>query len=153
MVRLKEPTWFQPPSSAALAHGNLEDAKKRVHESYTKIASDLREVGITVDCAPVLDLQVQGANAIMGDRSFSADPQVVSELGAVAIKALEDGGIIPVMKHIPGHGPAVTDSHEDLPVVDLSFKELLPHFASFKANAHCPLGDDSSYRLFRDCPL
>jgi beta-N-acetylhexosaminidase len=138
VARLKEPSWTQTPSSAELAKGTIDDAKKRVYDSYLKIAQDLSELGITVDCAPVLDLDVKGASAIMGDRTFSDDPAIVSELGAIAIKALEDGGITPVMKHIPGHGPAKTDSHEELPVVNLSFKELQPHFATFKANAQCP---------------
>jgi beta-N-acetylhexosaminidase len=138
VARLKGPEWFEAPSSATLAEGDLETAKKRVHECYTRIAQDLVEVGITVDCAPVLDLRVKGADPIMGDRTFSADPKVVAELGAVAIQALQEGGITPIMKHIPGHGAATCDSHETLPVISLSFKELQPHFEPFKANCHCP---------------
>lgn len=138
VARLKGPEWFEAPSSAALAEGDLKTAKKRVHECYTRIAQDLVEVGITVDCAPVLDLRVKGADPIMGDRTFSADPKIVSELGKVAIQALQEGGITPIMKHIPGHGAATCDSHEKLPVISLSFKELQPHFEPFKANCHCP---------------
>ena len=138
VVRLTSPQWFEPPPSAVLAQGNLEDAKKRVYETYTKIAEELTEVGITVNCTPVLDILVPGADAIMGDRTFSSDPEIVAELGSVAIKALQEGGIIPVMKHIPGHGAAKCDSHKELPIVRLSLKELLPHFAPFKANANCP---------------
>lgn len=138
VARLSSPEWYHPPSSAELARGTLEESKKRVYEAYTQIAQELREMGITVDCAPVLDLRVAGADPIMGDRTFSSDPHIVSELGATAIKALQDGKITPVMKHIPGHGAATCDSHKTLPIVSLSLNKLRAHFAPFKANAHCP---------------
>jgi beta-N-acetylhexosaminidase len=138
VARLKLPNWTPTPSSEQLASGSLEVAKEKVKDSYTRIAKDLKEVGITVDCAPVLDIFVQGADQIMGDRTFSADPQVVAVLGQVAIETLLEEGIIPVMKHIPGHGPAKADSHKELPVVNLSYKDLIPHFAPFKANSRCP---------------
>jgi len=138
VARLTSPHWFHPPASSLLAKGSLEEAKNRVYETYAQIAADLRNVGITVNCAPILDLHIQGADLIMGDRTFSSDPQIVAELGNVAIQALQEGGIIPVMKHIPGHGAATCDSHKVLPVIPLSEKELEPHFLPFKANAHCP---------------
>ncbi len=138
VARLTTPLWFHPPASAELVTTDIEDSKKRVYDTYARIAEDLKEVGITVNCAPVLDLNVAGADPIMGDRTFSANPTIVAELGSVAIQALEEGGIIPVMKHIPGHGAATCDSHESLPIISLSYKELQPHFAPFKANAHCP---------------
>ncbi|MBY0501001.1 MAG: glycoside hydrolase family 3 protein [Alphaproteobacteria bacterium] len=138
VARLIEPHWPHFPSSADLAKGNLKEAKTRIYENYAQIAKQLRDVGITVNCAPVLDLNVKGADPIMGDRTFSSDPYIVAELGAVAIKALQEGGIIPIMKHIPGHGPATCDSHEKLPIVTLSYKDLKPHFEPFKANASCP---------------
>lgn len=138
VARLTEPHWPQFPSSAQLAKGDLNNAKKRVYENYTQIAAELVEVGITVNCTPVLDLNIVGADPIMGDRTFSSNPHVVSELGSIAIKALQEGGIIPIMKHIPGHGPATCDSHEQLPIVTLSYKELKPHFEPFKANVSCP---------------
>lgn len=138
VVRLKSPEWFEAPSSAVLAEGDLETAKRKVYECYARMAQDLVEVGITVDCAPVLDLRVKGADPIMGDRTFSSDPKIVAELGKVAIQALLKGGITPIMKHIPGHGAATCDSHEKLPVVSLSLKKLLPHFEPFEANCHCP---------------
>lgn len=139
VARLTPPHWeTHLPARADLTKESLEDAKVRIHKTYTHIAKDLREIGITVNCAPVLDLDVPGADAIMGDRTFSADPHIVSVLGAIAIQALQDGGITPVMKHIPGHGAATSDSHKALPVVDLSLKDLEPHFAPFKANATCP---------------
>jgi len=138
VARLTAPTWFHPPSSAELVTDDVKKSKERVYETYARIAEDLTEVGITVNCAPLLDIKVAGADPIMGDRTFSADPNIVAELGMVAIKALEDGGVIPVMKHIPGHGAATCDSHDSLPIVNLSHKELQPHFAPFKTNTHCP---------------
>lgn len=138
VARLTSPLWFHPPASSDLVTGTLEASRERVYENYAQIAKELNELGITVNCAPVLDLNVPGADPIMGDRTFSADPHIVSELGAIAIQALQEGGIIPVMKHIPGHGAATCDSHEALPVVSLSYKTLEAHFSPFKANMHCP---------------
>ncbi|MBS0272010.1 MAG: beta-N-acetylhexosaminidase [Proteobacteria bacterium] len=138
VARLSSPEWYHPPSSAELARGTLEESKKRVYEAYAQIAHELREMGITVDCAPVLDLRVRGADPIMGDRTFSSDPHIVSELGAAAIRALQAGGVAPIMKHIPGHGAATCDSHKTLPIVSLSLKKLRDHFVPFKENSHCP---------------
>lgn len=138
VARLTSPHWVHTPASALLAKGPLEEAKHCVYAAYTQIAADLRDVGITVNCAPVLDLHVEGADPIMGDRSFSSDPKIVAELGNVAIQALQEGSIIPVMKHIPGHGAATCDSHTALPIIPLSEKELEPHFLPFKINARCP---------------
>lgn len=138
VARLTAPHWFHPPASAHLVTRDLQESRKRIYETYAKTAADLREVGITVNCAPVLDLHVEGADSIMGDRTFSADPSLIAEFGAIAIQALQDGGILPVMKHIPGHGAATCDSHKALPVVPLAYKELQPHFAPFQANVHCP---------------
>lgn len=138
VVRLTSPHWFHPPASMQLVKESLEDSKKQVYETYARIAKDLKEMGITANCAPVLDLNVEWADPIMGDRTFSDDPHIVSELGAVAIDALQKEGIIPIMKHIPGHGAATCDSHEGLPVITLSSQDLQPHFKPFKVNAHCP---------------
>jgi beta-N-acetylhexosaminidase len=132
VVRLTAPNWFHPAAANTLL------TKTQVYDTYAKIAEDLGEVGITVNCAPVLDLNVRGADPIMGDRTFSSDPYKVAELGAVAISALQEGRIIPVMKHIPGHGAATCDSHEDLPVITLPYKKLQPHFEPFKINNKCP---------------
>ena len=92
VARLNTPHWdVHPPVQVDLTKESLEDAKIRIHKIYTHIAKDLREVGITVNCAPVLDLDVPGADPIMGDRTFNADPHIVSSLGAIAIHALQKG--------------------------------------------------------------
>lgn len=138
VARLGAPHWFHPPPSASLIQKSLAESKRKVTETYERIAADLKEVGITVNCAPLLDLNVPGADPIMGARTFSADPHLVAELGSVAIQTLQNEGITPVMKHLPGHGAAQCDSHKALPVVSLSYEELQPHFLPFKVNAHCP---------------
>lgn len=138
VARLTAPHWFHPPASAKLVDGDMNESKRRVYETYTRIAQDLVELGITVNCAPLLDLHVSGADPIMGDRTFSTDPHAVADLGATAIQALQENGIIPVMKHIPGHGAANCDSHESLPIITLSREALESHFSPFRANGHCP---------------
>lgn len=102
------------------------------------IARQLREYGITANCAPVADLLIEGADDVIGDRAFSADPQVISALCAATMKGLMAGGVWPVIKHAPGHGRAMADSHKELPVVDAPLEELKKDFAPFKANNQAP---------------
>lgn len=139
VARLKEPHWHHPPAVQSLVTTDLETSKKNIAESYSKIARDLREIGINCNCAPVLDLHIPQADPIMGDRTFHSDPQKVADLGAVVISTLQAEKIIPVMKHIPGHGAALCDSHKELPVVHLSSQELQSHFIPFQLNANCPI--------------
>lgn len=138
VARLRPPHWQEYAPVRIKEGESMAEAKERIHKTYTSIGKDLRELGVTVNCAPVLDLDVLGADPIMGDRTFSTDPAVVSLLGAVAIRAMEEQGIVPIIKHIPGHGAALCDSHKELPVVTLSRAELEEHFAPFKENATCP---------------
>ncbi|MCX7343098.1 MAG: beta-hexosaminidase, partial [Proteobacteria bacterium] len=100
------------------------------------IAEELAELGITVNCAPCADLLIEGADGIIGDRAFSDDPVIVTEYSLAMLKGLEDGGVTAVIKHLPGHGRAPVDSHEELPVVDADYATLLStDFAPFKALA------------------
>jgi beta-N-acetylhexosaminidase len=104
------------------------------------IAHDLLELGITVDCLPVLDVPVAGAHVIIGDRAYGADPETVAILGRAAAEGLLAGGVLPVIKHIPGHGRAFADSHLSLPVVEAPLSELERHdFAPFRILADMPL--------------
>lgn len=102
------------------------------------IARQLRAYGITVDCAPVADLLIEGADDVIGDRAFSQDPAAISALCAATIKGLMAGGVWPVIKHVPGHGRATADSHKELPVVTAGRAELAKDFAPFKANNQAP---------------
>jgi beta-N-acetylhexosaminidase len=88
------------------------------------LALTLAEVGITVNCLPLLDVRQRGASDIIGDRSFGSDPVRVAALGSAVLAGLKAGGCAGIIKHIPGHGRAVVDSHQELPVVSASDEEL-----------------------------
>jgi beta-N-acetylhexosaminidase len=138
VARLAPPHWRRPPAAAALAV--LVDAERAVRLNARIIANDLRELGIDVDCVPVLDVPVPGSDAIIGDRAFGTDPELVSRLGRVMAEALIEGGVLPVIKHVPGHGRATVDSHQALPVVDTSADVLAgSDFVPFVALRDMPL--------------
>ena len=132
VARLKPPHWPEyPPASAIAAAKNPEEA---AFLGAQLIADDLAALGITVDCAPVLDLPVPGSDAIIGDRAYGTDPAIVATLGRAVCDGLLAGGVLPIIKHIPGHGKAGVDSHLALPVVATSRAELeAGDFAPFRA--------------------
>jgi beta-N-acetylhexosaminidase len=104
------------------------------------MAYDLASVGINVDCAPMLDVPVEGTHDIIGDRAYAYDPRSVTELGRAVAEGLMAGGVLPVIKHIPGHGRATSDSHLQLPVVDAERDTLeATDFAPFRALNDMPL--------------
>lgn len=135
--RLRAPHWREAPPAArfgALFARDQARAKDAVRLNHRLIAAELAALGITVDCAPVLDVPVAGAHDVIGDRAFAHDPAIVAELGRAAIEGLLAGGVIPVVKHIPGHGRAFADSHKELPKVDATFAELeSSDFVPFRA--------------------
>ena len=143
VARLKPPHWRQRPAAArfgALHDGNPDMAKEAVYLNARLIAHDLAGLGINVDCLPVLDVPVAGAHDVIGDRAFAADPHVIIELGRAQIEGLLDGGVLPVMKHIPGHGRSTADSHLALPRVSASLAELsATDFVTFRSLDSCPL--------------
>ena len=105
------------------------------------IASDLHRLRISVDCLPVADVPVGGAHDVIGDRAYGRTPAKVSALAAAAAEGLQDGGVLPVLKHIPGHGRATADSHEELPRVDADRATLeVTDFAAFRPLNRLPLG-------------
>ena len=121
VMRLCPPHW--PPRSALRVIGRLAerdpDAGREAAWLHARlIAADLAALGITVDCAPVLDLALPGRSPAIGDRALSADPALVGQLGRALIDGFLAGGVLPVIKHLPGQGRARTDSHLTLPVVD-----------------------------------
>jgi beta-N-acetylhexosaminidase len=106
----------------------------------TLIGAELRGYGIDVDCLPVLDLLFPGADKVIGDRAYGAQPEVVAQLGAAAMQGLLAAGVLPVVKHMPGHGRAGADSHYALPRVTVSRADLeAADFAPFRALADAPL--------------
>ena len=141
--RLQPPHWPKYPSSdqygRLMAKGALH-AREIARLGGRLIAHDLKRLGITVDCLPVLDVPVAGAHDVIGSRAYSRDPDAISLLGRAAAEGLIAGGVLPVIKHIPGHGRAGADSHHKLPVVDASRAELEANdFRPFRALADMPL--------------
>jgi beta-N-acetylhexosaminidase len=127
VARLRPPGWRAAPAAGrigALAESSRAAAVEAARLNARILAAELSELGITVDCAPVLDLRLPGAHEVIGDRAFGPDPEIVAELGRAMCLGLLDGGVLPVVKHIPGHGRALADSHEALPVVDAPLAEL-----------------------------
>jgi beta-N-acetylhexosaminidase len=125
--RLRPPHWRDAPPMRPFGdwyHAQPTEAEQALRLNINLMADELRGLGITVDCAPVMDVPVMGAHDIIGDRAFSSDPQVVGALGKVVCDSFLERGIYPVIKHIPGHGRATEDSHLDLPVVQESVEVL-----------------------------
>ncbi|MFD2235893.1 beta-N-acetylhexosaminidase [Aureimonas populi] len=113
------------------------------------LAADLMEYGINANCVPCLDVPVEGAHSVIGDRAYSSEPQIVAELGRAAAQGTMAGGVLPVMKHIPGHGRGNADSHEELPFVDAARGELEEHdFPPFAALRDLPAAM-TAHILFR----
>ena len=142
--RLRPPHWHDAPAMAKfgdLFAENPRDAAEALHINIALMARDLRAAGINVNCAPVLDVPVAGSNDdVVGDRAFSDDPFLVSGLGRVAVDAFLANGILPVIKHLPGHGRATCDSHHDLPVVTEDLEILRESdFLPFRALNDAPM--------------
>ena len=141
--RLGPPHWPKyPPGSAygALA-GNDPLLKREITRLGARLlAHDLAALGINVDCVPVLDVPEPGAHDVIGDRAYGDTPEQVALLGRAAAEGLIAGGVLPVIKHIPGHGRAKSDSHLALPVVDASYDELdARDFAPFRVLSDMPM--------------
>jgi beta-N-acetylhexosaminidase len=143
VARLKPPHWRERPPAArfgALHDADPEAAKEATYLNARLIAHDLAGLGINVDCLPVLDVPVPGAHDIIGDRAFAHDPHTIIELGRAQIDGLLDGGVLPVMKHIPGHGRAGSDSHLALPRVSATQGQLSSSdFVTFRSLDTCPI--------------
>ncbi|MCF6322212.1 MAG: beta-N-acetylhexosaminidase, partial [Rhizobiaceae bacterium] len=134
--RLRPPQWNSYPPGRKLGDLFVRDNTKGRRAAWLQarlIAHDLDEIGINVDCLPVLDVPVEGAHDAIGDRAYSLDPDVVGEIGKVVCEGLLAGGVLPIVKHMPGHGRAFCDSHFDLPRVDIDLETLLESdFKPFK---------------------
>jgi beta-N-acetylhexosaminidase len=143
VARLKPPHWRARP--AAQRFGELYrkypvSAREAQYLCARLIAHELRELGVNVNCAPVLDVPVPGAHDIIGDRAYSTDPASVIDLGRSAIEGYVEGGVLPVVKHIPGHGRANADSHLALPRVSAKRDLLSAHdFVTFRSLNFAPV--------------
>ncbi len=140
--RMIPPHWTRyPPGDAYLkAARDLGEAREAARLGARLMAHDLHAMGIDVDCLPVLDVPVPGAHDIIGDRAYAHDPERVAVLGRAAAEGLMAGGVLPVIKHIPGHGRALSDSHLELPVVNADRDHLEAwDFLPFKAMSDMPI--------------
>ena len=143
VARLKPPHWrLYPPGRAyaELAETDPASAREIARLGGRLLAHDLAALGINVDCVPVLDVPDPRGHEIIGDRAYGQTPDGVALLGRAAAEGLIAGGVLPVIKHIPGHGRAMADSHLELPVVDASYEDLdARDFAPFKALSDMPM--------------
>lgn len=140
--RMGPPHWPAYPQGRTYGEIYARDAVlglEMVKIGARLIAEDLKAVGINVDCLPVLDVPVSGAHDVIGNRAYGLDPKIVSALGRAAAEGLLEGGVLPVIKHMPGHGRAGVDSHIGLPVVDASRSELEKDFKPFRQLADMPM--------------
>jgi beta-N-acetylhexosaminidase len=141
--RLGPPHWPVYPPGAAF--GVLYDIDRAAGLTAARLsarlmAADLVELGITVDCLPLADVPVAGADAVIGNRAYGTEPDKVAAIARAVTDGLEQGGILPVLKHIPGHGRATADTHFRLPEVDTSKAELeRTDFAAFQPLADLPM--------------
>ena len=142
--RLRPPHWPVYPAAAAyaaLADRDPAAALVAARLGGRLIAADLHAVGITIDCAPVLDLPVSGSSDVVGDRAFGRTADRVATLARAFADGLLDGGVLPVVKHMPGHGRAQVDSHHELPVVNVGLDVLkTADFAPFRRLSDLPAG-------------
>ena len=141
--RLGPPHWPVYPAGALF--GRLYDLDAALGLTAARlsarlIAADLGELGVTVDCLPLADVPVAGADAVIGNRAYGTEPDKVAAIARAVTEGLEHGGILPVLKHIPGHGRATADTHFRLPVVDTPRAELeRTDFAAFQPLADLPM--------------
>ncbi|MBU2135046.1 MAG: beta-N-acetylhexosaminidase [Alphaproteobacteria bacterium] len=141
--RLGPPHW--PVYPTGRAYGQLPGNDPLLRREITRLgarlmAHDLAELGINADCVPVLDVPQAGAHDVIGDRAYGETPEEVALLGRAAAEGLIAGGVLPIIKHIPGHGRSMADSHLDLPVVDAALEDLdAVDFAPFRVLSDMPM--------------
>jgi beta-N-acetylhexosaminidase len=139
VARLRPPHWRGYPPAAHLGSLPEADGELAARLGARLIADDLKHLGITVNCLPVLDVPVPGADPVIGDRAYGAEPARVARLGRAVCQGLIEGGVLPVIKHIPGHGRARVDSHHACPIVETAKDELRrSDFAPFRALCDMP---------------
>jgi beta-N-acetylhexosaminidase len=142
--RLGPPHWPAFPPGAR--YGDIYDHEPSSGIAAARlaghlIAADLRPLGIDIDCLPVADMPVAGGNPVIGDRAYGNEPGKVAAIANAIAQGLRAGGVLPVLKHLPGHGRATADSHHKLPVVDTDRATLeATDFAAFRPLASLPLG-------------
>ena len=127
VARLRPPHWRKAPPARLLGELYAHDQEKGLEATRLNsrlLAADVASIGCDVDCLPVLDIAFPGTHAVIGDRAYAGAPEPVAALGRAAADGLLAEGVMPVIKHIPGHGRTLVDSHHDLPRVEASRAEL-----------------------------
>ena len=143
VARMKPPEWPAFPAAerfAALYQVAPSSAIEAVRANTRAVALMLREVGVNVDALPLLDVRQEGASDIIGDRALGSDPMQVAALGRAVLDGLASAGVVGIVKHIPGHGRALVDSHKELPVVTASEQELDVDLEPFERLSGAPMG-------------
>ncbi len=139
--RLRAPVWRNWPAPLPHVEAVGSNARKLMYLRYRLIAHELHALGIDSNCAPLVDIAGPQTHDFLRDRCYGTIPEQVAELGRAVADGLLDGGVLPVLKHIPGHGRAQADSHLDLPVVHEDLEALTAcDFAPFKALNDLPMG-------------
>jgi len=143
VARMKPPEW--PPFPAAENFARLYQAApssaiEATRSNARALALMLRAAGVNVDCLPLLDVRQEGATDIIGDRALGSDPMQVAALGRATLDGLASAGVVGVVKHIPGHGRALVDSHKELPVVSASAEDLALDLEPFERLSWAPMG-------------
>lgn len=142
VARLKAPEWPSFPSAGRYGELYQKDAAaglEAVWLGHRLMAHELATMSIHANCAPVVDRRIEGAHDIVGDRALGALEAQIAALGRAALGGLRDGGVAGVVKHMPGHGRAMVDSHEALPRITAGDNELAEDFASFQALTDAPM--------------
>ncbi len=141
VARLRAPTWREwvPALEECARLPGVGLRARAMHLRYRLIAAELRALGIDVNCAPVLDLARDETHGVLRNRCYGGDPAEVAAIGRAVAEGLLAGGVLPVMKHMPGQGRAALDSHQALPVVEATRAELAADFAPFRALADLPM--------------
>lgn len=138
--RLKGPNFRAYVSQYAIGSLPTAEAERTAKLHARLISADFKDVGLNVNFAPVLDIAYPQTTEALRSRCFSDDPAVVASLGKIMVNQYMVNGILPCIKHLPGHGLAVTDPHMELPVVDIPATRLQNELAPFKTCRHAPLG-------------
>ena len=143
VARMKPPEWPAFPAAerfAALYQLAPSSAIEAARANGRAVALMLREAGVNVDALPLLDVRQEGASDIIGDRALGSEPMQVAALGRAVLDGLASGGVVGIVKHIPGHGRALVDSHKELPVVSASEQELEVDLEPFERLSAAPMG-------------
>jgi beta-N-acetylhexosaminidase len=143
VARMKPPVWPEFPRAgrfAELYQVSPMSAIEAARANAQAIAITLKESGINVNCLPLLDVRQPGANDIIGDRALGSEPMQVAALGRAVIEGMRAGGVVGVVKHMPGHGRSMADSHVELPVVRASEEELETDLEPFRSLKWAPMG-------------